>query len=127
METYTIGFASNNSTQMSSNNNNHNNYYELDQTNKINNDLLLIWSSWKAYTNFFVQVPTEKGNSSGRSVTSKYTACSKLKGNIQAKLTGHPWWSQLKYVLNSNIFVTHGPTLSGVSKNDLSLKIKWKL
>jgi len=42
METYTIGFASNNSTQMSSNNNNHNNYYELDQTNKINNDLLLI-------------------------------------------------------------------------------------
>lgn len=35
METYTVGFASNNSTQMSPNNNNN---YELDQTNKINND-----------------------------------------------------------------------------------------
>ena len=31
METYTVGFASNNTTQMSSNNNNN---YELDQTNK---------------------------------------------------------------------------------------------
>ena len=70
---------------------------------------------------------TEKSNSSARSVTSKYKACGKLKENIQAKLTGHPWRSQLKYVLNSNSFVTHGLTLSGVSKNDLSLKIKNKI